>query len=48
LAEDLASAVKEWLSLEQQKQMPDSKLIPILTWAQSAAQLINKLPLNTA
>jgi glycosyltransferase involved in cell wall biosynthesis len=46
LAEDLASSVRKWLSLEQQKQVPDSKLIPILTWAQSAAQLINKLPLN--
>lgn len=50
--EDLAFAVKDWLSLHlslnQSTQVPDSKLIPILTWAESAQQLVNKLPLNTA
>jgi glycosyltransferase involved in cell wall biosynthesis len=46
--EDLALAVKDWLALYQNKQVPDSKLIPILTWAESAQQLVNKLPLNTA
>ncbi len=45
-AKDLASAVKDWLALYQNKQVPDSKLIPILTWVQSAQQLINQLPLN--
>jgi glycosyltransferase involved in cell wall biosynthesis len=46
-ADDLASAVKDWLSLHLRKQVPDSKLIPILTWAESAKQLVNKLPINT-
>ena len=46
-AEDLALAVKAWLNLSQSKQAPDSKLIPILTWAESAQQLVKKLPLNT-
>jgi glycosyltransferase involved in cell wall biosynthesis len=45
-AEDLALAVKEWLNLYQSKQVPNSKLIPILTWAQSAQQLIANLPLK--
>jgi glycosyltransferase involved in cell wall biosynthesis len=49
-AEDLALAVKDWLSLHlslnQNKQVPDSTLIPILTWAESAAQLVKKLPLK--
>lgn len=46
-AEDLALAAKDWLDLQHNQQVPDSKRIPILTWAQSAAQLVNKLPLNT-
>ena len=45
--EDLTSAVKAWQQLHQRKQVPNSKLIPILTWAQSAAQLISQLPLKT-
>jgi glycosyltransferase involved in cell wall biosynthesis len=45
-AEDLALAVKDWLNLYQSKQVPDSKLIPILTWAQSTAQLVKQLPLK--
>jgi glycosyltransferase involved in cell wall biosynthesis len=49
-AEDLALAVKDWLSLHlslnQRKQVPDSRLIPILTWAQSAQQLVANLPLE--
>ena len=45
-AEDLAFAVKDWLNLYQSKQVPDSKLIPILTWAQSTAQLVNQLSLK--
>jgi glycosyltransferase involved in cell wall biosynthesis len=47
LAEDLALAVKNWLNFHQNKQVPDSKQIPILTWARSAAQLVNKLALKT-
>ena len=46
--EELALAVKNWLNLYQSKQVPDSKLIPILTWAESTKQLVNKLSLNTA
>jgi glycosyltransferase involved in cell wall biosynthesis len=45
-ADDLASAVKTWLSLHQSKQAPDSKLISILTWEQSAQQLIKQLQLK--
>jgi glycosyltransferase involved in cell wall biosynthesis len=44
---DLATAVKNWLGLYPSKQVPDSKLIPILTWAQSAEQLVSQLPLKT-
>ena len=47
-ADDLALAVQDWLSLHQSKQVPDSKLIPILTWAQSTQQLVSQLPLKTA
>jgi glycosyltransferase involved in cell wall biosynthesis len=43
-AENLALALKDWLKLLQSQQAPDSKLIPILTWAQSAAQLVGQLP----
>ena len=43
-AEDLAAAVKDWLNLQLNHQVPNSKLIPILTWAQSAAQLVKNLP----
>ena len=46
-AEDLALAVTAWLSLHQQKQVPDSKLIPILTWAQSTEQLTSQLALKS-
>ena len=45
-AENLALAVKDWLNLHQRKQVPDSKLIPILTWAQSTKQLVSQLSLN--
>jgi hypothetical protein len=45
--EALASAVKDWRKLHQSKQVPDSKLIPILTWTQSARQLVGLLPLKT-
>jgi glycosyltransferase involved in cell wall biosynthesis len=45
-AQDLALAVKDWLNLQPHKCLPDSKLIPILTWAQSAAQLVSQLPLK--
>jgi glycosyltransferase involved in cell wall biosynthesis len=45
-AEDLALAVEDWLELHQNKQAPDSKLVPILTWAQSAQQLVDQLPLK--
>jgi glycosyltransferase involved in cell wall biosynthesis len=45
--EDLALAVTAWLSLHQQKQVPDSKLIPILTWAQSTEQLTSQLALKS-
>jgi glycosyltransferase involved in cell wall biosynthesis len=44
-AQDLASAVETWRSLHQNKQAPDSRRIPILTWAQSAQQLVNQLPI---
>jgi glycosyltransferase involved in cell wall biosynthesis len=46
-ADDLAMAVQDWLKLQQMQQAPDSKRIPILTWAQSAAQLVNNLVLNS-
>ena len=45
-AQDLACAIEAWQNLYQNKQAPDSKLIPILTWAQSAKQLIDKIPLS--
>jgi glycosyltransferase involved in cell wall biosynthesis len=45
-AEDLSVAVKDWLKRYQLKQVPDSISIPILTWTQSAQQLICHLPLN--
>jgi glycosyltransferase involved in cell wall biosynthesis len=45
-AGDLASAVKEWLKLQQQQLVLDSKRMPILTWAQSAAQLVAHLSLK--
>lgn len=45
-AENLALAVKDWINQYQLKQVPDSRLIPILTWAQSGQQLIRHLPLN--
>jgi glycosyltransferase involved in cell wall biosynthesis len=45
-AEDLSLAVKDWLRWHQQKQVPDSKMIPILTWAQSARKLLIQLPLK--
>jgi glycosyltransferase involved in cell wall biosynthesis len=45
-AEDLSVAVKDWLKRYQLKQVPDSISIPILTWSQSAQQLISHLPLK--
>lgn len=45
-AQDLAYAIEAWRKLYQNKQVPDSKLIPILTWAQSAKQLIDKIPFS--
>ena len=45
-AENLSLAVKGWLNRYPLKQVPDSSLIPILTWAQSGQQLIGHLPLN--
>jgi glycosyltransferase involved in cell wall biosynthesis len=47
VAEDLALAVRTWLGLHQKKLVPDSQLIPILTWAQSAQQLVKKLQLKS-
>jgi glycosyltransferase involved in cell wall biosynthesis len=41
--QDLADAVQQWLTLNQTTQTPNSKNIPILTWAQSAEQLVEKL-----
>ena len=41
--QDLAKAVQQWLTLNQTTQTPDSKNMPILTWAQSAEQLVGKL-----
>ncbi len=41
--QDLANAVQQWLTLNQTTQTPDSKNMPILTWAQSAEQLVGKL-----
>ena len=46
LDEDLASAIQTWIKLHLAKQVPDSKQIPILTWAQSAQQLMSHLPLK--
>jgi glycosyltransferase involved in cell wall biosynthesis len=46
-SEDLTLAVKTWLDLHQNKQTPDSTLIPILTWAQSAQLLVNQLQLKS-
>jgi glycosyltransferase involved in cell wall biosynthesis len=43
-AQDLASAIEAWQKLYQNNQAPDSKLIPILTWAQSAQQLVKQIP----
>ena len=44
-AENLSLAVKDWLNRYKLKQVPDSSLIPILTWAQSGQQLVSHLPL---
>lgn len=44
--QDLATAVQKWLSLDQAKNAPASKNISILTWAQSAQQLIKQLQLQ--
>lgn len=38
-AGDLASAIKEWLSLNKSGKAPKSEKIPFLTWAQSTEQL---------
>ena len=45
--QDLADGVLKWLTLHQNAKTPDSKNIPILTWAQSAEQLVEKLSLKT-
>jgi glycosyltransferase involved in cell wall biosynthesis len=45
-AQDLADSVLKWLALHQLGKVPDSKHIPILTWTQSAQQLIKLLPLR--
>jgi glycosyltransferase involved in cell wall biosynthesis len=45
-AKDLALAIEAWCKLDQSNQVPDSKRIPILTWAQSAKQLVNQIPLS--
>ena len=44
--QDLASSVSKWLTVNQNAKTPDSKNIPILTWAQSSAQLVGKLSLK--
>ena len=41
--QDLADAVQQWLTLSQTAQTPVSKNIAILTWAQSAEKLVEKL-----
>jgi glycosyltransferase involved in cell wall biosynthesis len=45
-AQDLALAIETWLNLYRSKHVPDSKRIAILTWAQSAQQLIKLLSLK--
>ena len=45
--EDLADGVLKWLALRQNAHAPDSKNIPVLTWSQSAAQLVDKLVLKS-
>jgi glycosyltransferase involved in cell wall biosynthesis len=45
-AQDLAIAIETWLNLYRSKHVPDSKRIAILTWAQSAQQLIKLLSLK--
>ena len=45
--QDLADGVLKWLTLHQNAKTPDSKNIPILTWAQSTEQLVEKLSLKT-
>jgi len=42
-AKDLASAITEWLRLEQQGLIPDSKLMKWQTWEQSSLQLISRI-----
>jgi glycosyltransferase involved in cell wall biosynthesis len=44
--QDLANASKKWLILNQTAQTPSSKNIPILTWEQSAEQLVEELLKN--
>lgn len=44
-AQDLATAVQQWLQLYEQGQHPTSEAMPWLTWEQSAQQLVKKLPI---
>ena len=46
MARDLAAAIEAWQKLHQNKQVPDSKKIPILTWAESSQQLVKQLAIN--
>jgi glycosyltransferase involved in cell wall biosynthesis len=46
-AQDLADSVLRWVSLNQSGKAPNSKHIPILTWAQSAALLTQRLPFTS-
>ena len=42
---DLADAVRRWLSLDAQGKAPSSEGVERLTWAESARQLLQRLPL---
>ena len=44
--QDVTDGVLKWLALHQNAKAPDSKHIPILNWAQSAALLMQQLPLK--
>lgn len=44
----LADAIQEWLALDQADSAPQSKAMPWLTWAQSAAQLLNIVVSNNS
>lgn len=40
-AENLADAIKDWLTLDKDGNTPQPDAIPLLTWAQSTQQLLN-------